>query len=547
MNAENDRPRKSSFPVSDLSDFSDPPDVSKSSTRISRSYSGSFSNLDDPALLQKLLDMDDESRAAMYRQLPEQQAIRIAESVNAMLSESDEPSGRGHQRRLTQVAQLAQHINEINKQNGDDVDIHQQSLSHSRKILHDLSIFLVEDKKVVIERLCIKYPDRGLDFDLTHVEEELDQLRNDQHEGIVTEEILSQELGQLHQVFKDLDKLHEDERDLYETRIEQLEHNLAEVRSDLENARMRIVEEKKKNTSPDINKYLSNDDIIQEQIEILEIEKDTLVEKLSESNDALEKCKIQLNEMNHQVGQKDIVLLEKDDRIKELEHELEDANMQIDDLYATNDDLQEERNDLERELVYWEQEESGPLLEEANLQIKNMKAQLEQVENEKRKLISQLRDLRVDVTATLASAQSPHLVLEHASEGSTAQRLLDASSPTPSNMLDQLGDSFQFYPGNDDSEDSEIDEEKKQLDPRQTGEEVRQLGKEELTKLKKELADNEKRRQNLKHENSNLRKTLQDTRLSKIKIIKALSGEIDRMRTIFKEPVHEPSRAFTIS
>ena len=154
------------------------------------------------------------------------------------------------------------------------------------------------------------------------------------------------------------------------------------------------------------------------------------------------------------------------------------------------------------------------------------------------------------MTATLASAnpQTPHLVLEHGSEGSTAQRLLDASSPTPSNMLDQLGDSFQFYPGNDDSEDSEIDEEKKQLDPSQTEEDVRDLGKEELTKLKQELEENEKRRQNLKHENSSLRQTLKDSRISKIRIIKALSGEIDRMRTIFKEPVvHETSRAYTVS
>merc|ERR1719204_274352 len=430
----------------------------------------------------------------------------------------------------------------------DDVDVHQLGLSQARKLLHDLSIFLVEDKKVIVERLCIKYPNSGHDSALTIAEDELEQLHNDFFIGPVTEEILSQELSQLHQYFLDVDKLHEDERDLYEARIESLENDLGQVRSDLNVARNRIVEEKRKNATQDLDKMLSDDDIIQERIEILEIEKDTLVEKLNESNDALEKCKIRLSEMNHGNIQKDHSILEKDVRIKELEEHVELANSQIDEQLGLIDELEHERNDLERELDFWEQEDEHThtqvLLEEANVQIKNMETRIAEQERAKEHLMSQIRNLRQDVTGTLGSlAINPEpIMIPHDSD---AQRILDASSPTPSNMLEQLGDSFKFYSGADDSDASEVDEEKKQLDPSQTEEELKE---DETSKLRKELEESKEGQTMLQEKVQTLETDLQDMRLSKINIIKALSQEIDRMRAAFMDNLLQSQpRAATIS
>jgi len=596
----------------DFSDHSHEPLRSQSSLGRSsqRSWSGSFSNLDDPSLIRKLLDMNEADRVKMYRKLPEQQAARISETLDAILAEGEGPETKGrHERRLTQVAKLAEHINQLTAQQHvplwmsdldsdsrdtllaiandnmqdyeswtadveqdlkeqfdltpqqiaqlrdfacsrpDDVDVHQLGLSQARKLLHDLSIFLVEDKQVIVKRLCIKYPNSGHDSALTIAEDELEQLHNDFFIGPVTEEILSQELSQLHQYFLDVDKLHEDERDLYEARIESLENDLGQVRSDLNVARNRIVEEKRKNATQDLNKMLSDDDIIQERIEILEIEKDGLVEKLNESNDALEKCKIRLSEMNHGNIQKDHSILEKDVRIKELEEHVELANSQIDEQLGLIDELEHERNDLERELDFWEQEDEHThtqvLLEEANVQIKNMETRIAEQERAKEHLMSQIRDLRQDVSGTLVSlggATPEPIMITHDSD---AQRILDASSPTPSNMLEQLGDSFKFYPDAIDSDASEVDEEKKQLDPSQMDEDMKE---DETSKLKKELEESQEGRHQLQRRVQTLTTDLQDLRQSKINIIQALSMEIDRMRAAFVDPLLLSNpRAATIS
>merc|ERR550539_89984 len=174
-----------------------------------------------------------------------------------------------------------------------------------------------------------------------------------------------------------------------------------------------------------------------------------------------------------------------------------------------------------------------------------METRIAEQERAKEHLMSQIRDLRQDVSGTLVSlgGSNPEpIMIAHDSD---AQRILDASSPTPSNMLEQLGDSFKFYSGADDSDASEVDEEKKQLDPSQTEEELKE---DETSKLRKELEESKEGQTMLQEKVQTLETDLQDMKLSKINIIKALSQEIDRMKAAFMDnllPSHP--RAATIS
>lgn len=421
--------------------------------------------------------------------------------------------GGGHQRRLTQVAKVAEIINDLKLQKSEnemETETEINQMIHTKRLVLEFCKVLVEDRRVVLERLSVKYPDRGFDeslnlcfADLQDLEYEENSLKN---VTSMAQEELSDQLSQLYTHLSDLDKLHEEERDLYEEMIINLQNELSQ-------AQFRIAKEIKNNEKESFGFIQDQSKQLEEQIVEMTEQKQNLIIKI----ESLEK---EMNEREEEIKNKEQEIEIAQTRFESTQEALEEADKLVEEHLTTIEKLEDDISWYEEE--YEGEKRDNLLVEEAQNQIELMQSKL--VENQERILqleeeLEQHRNKHIEKISLLTPTEQPTSTSIQLSEN-----LFSDENENTLNLVQFIDNS------ESESEIKDLEEEEEDNYQKPPQEDTR-----EIQKLEEELEEINIEKENLKNENERLEILVREIKTSKINVVKALASEMERMRSEFEK------------